>query len=127
MDTFQFRLRSGENSAYITCRINTRFCACVHNSLNICWRAKCFRFKAVTKMNHIFYAKLSFLSKPYGFRDKYRVAQKLVSLKYSLLLTGMFIFKPTSQFVERYHSVVHWKWRILFRTVFVNSVSLRNF
>jgi hypothetical protein len=33
------------------------------------------------------------------------VAQKSVNLKRSPLLTGMFRFKPVSQFVERYHSV----------------------
>jgi hypothetical protein len=36
----------------------------------------------------------------------YRVAQNSVSLKHSLLLTGMIRYKPASQFVERYHSVV---------------------
>jgi hypothetical protein len=36
----------------------------------------------------------------------YRVVQTSVTLKYSLILTGMFRFKPVSQFVERYHSVV---------------------
>jgi hypothetical protein len=33
------------------------------------------------------------------------MAQKSVNLKHSLVLTGMFIFEPGSQFVERYHSV----------------------
>jgi hypothetical protein len=34
------------------------------------------------------------------------VAQKSVNLKHSLVVTGMFRFKPATQFVERYHSVV---------------------
>jgi hypothetical protein len=33
-------------------------------------------------------------------------AQKSVNLKYSVVSTGMFRFKPASQFVEWYHSVV---------------------
>jgi hypothetical protein len=36
----------------------------------------------------------------------YRVAQKSVNLKYYLVLTEIFIFKPASQSVERYHSVL---------------------
>jgi hypothetical protein len=32
--------------------------------------------------------------------------QKLVNLKYSRLVTGVFTFKPASQFEERHHSVV---------------------
>jgi hypothetical protein len=36
----------------------------------------------------------------------YRVAQKSVNLKHSLVITGMFRFKPATQFVERYHSGV---------------------
>jgi hypothetical protein len=32
--------------------------------------------------------------------------QKSVTLKHSLVLTGMFTFKPASRFVERYHIVV---------------------
>jgi hypothetical protein len=32
----------------------------------------------------------------------YRVAQNSVNLKHSLVLTGIFRCKPTSQFVERY-------------------------
>jgi hypothetical protein len=35
----------------------------------------------------------------------YRLTQKSVTLKYSLVLTGMFLFKPASECVERYHSV----------------------
>jgi hypothetical protein len=35
-----------------------------------------------------------------------QIAQKLVPLIYFLALTVMFIFKPASQFVERYHNVV---------------------
>jgi hypothetical protein len=35
-----------------------------------------------------------------------RVAQESLNLKHSLVLTGMFSFKPASQFEERYHSVV---------------------
>jgi hypothetical protein len=46
---------------------------------------------------------LYFLSLSY---PRYRVPQKSVNLKHSLVLTGMFRFKPASQFVERYHSVV---------------------
>jgi hypothetical protein len=34
------------------------------------------------------------------------MVQKSVNLKYSLVLTEMFIFKPTSQFVKCHHSVV---------------------
>jgi hypothetical protein len=34
------------------------------------------------------------------------MTQKSVNLKHSLVLTGMFRFKPGSQFAERYHSVV---------------------
>jgi hypothetical protein len=37
--------------------------------------------------------------------DKYRVAQKSVNLKYSLLLKGMFGLLPTYQFVEQYHRI----------------------
>jgi hypothetical protein len=37
---------------------------------------------------------------------KYRVTQTLVNLKQSLVLNGTFRFKPTSQFVERYQSVM---------------------
>jgi hypothetical protein len=37
----------------------------------------------------------------------YRVAQKSVNLKHSLVLEGMFRFKPVSKFVERYHSAVN--------------------
>jgi hypothetical protein len=37
---------------------------------------------------------------------KYRVAQKSVYLKYSVVLTGMFTIKPASQFVEQFHNVV---------------------
>jgi hypothetical protein len=33
------------------------------------------------------------------------VAEKSTNLKDSLVLAGMFRFMPTSQFVERYHSV----------------------
>jgi hypothetical protein len=36
-----------------------------------------------------------------------RMPQKPVNLKYSLVLTGMFGFKPANQYVERYHSVVN--------------------
>jgi hypothetical protein len=36
---------------------------------------------------------------------KYRVAQKPVNLKHSLI-NGMVRFKPASQFVELYHSIV---------------------
>jgi hypothetical protein len=36
----------------------------------------------------------------------YRVSRKSVDLKHSLVLTKMLRFKPSSQFVERYHSVV---------------------
>jgi hypothetical protein len=39
----------------------------------------------------------------------------------------MFRFKPATQFVELYHSVVNWTWRISFRTAFVNSVSNKKF
>jgi hypothetical protein len=35
-----------------------------------------------------------------------RVAQKPVNLKYSPVLTGMFEFKPSSQFVGGHHSIV---------------------
>jgi hypothetical protein len=38
---------------------------------------------------------------------KYRVAQKVVNLKRSLVLKGMFRFKPASVFTEQYHSDVH--------------------
>jgi hypothetical protein len=34
--------------------------------------------------------------------EQYRVAQKLVNTKYCLVLTGMFIYKLTGQFVELY-------------------------
>jgi hypothetical protein len=34
----------------------------------------------------------------------YRLAYKSDKLKHSLALTGIFRFKPASQFVERYHS-----------------------
>jgi hypothetical protein len=37
---------------------------------------------------------------------KYRVAQKSVNLKHSLMLTEMFRFKPASQFAESDHSAV---------------------
>jgi hypothetical protein len=36
----------------------------------------------------------------------YRMALKSVNPKQSLMLTGIFRFKPASQCVERYHSVV---------------------
>jgi hypothetical protein len=36
---------------------------------------------------------------------KYRLGKRSVNLKYFLVLTGMFRFKLTSQFVERYHSI----------------------
>jgi hypothetical protein len=35
----------------------------------------------------------------------YKVPQKLVNVKHSLVLTGMLRFTPASQLVERYHSV----------------------
>jgi hypothetical protein len=37
---------------------------------------------------------------------KYTVAQKSVNLKQSVILTGILKFKPASQFLERYHSVL---------------------
>jgi hypothetical protein len=37
---------------------------------------------------------------------KYRLGKMSVNFKYSLVLTGMFTFKPASQLVECYHSVV---------------------
>jgi hypothetical protein len=36
----------------------------------------------------------------------YRVAQNSVNIKHPLVSMGMFIFKPISQFLERYPSVV---------------------
>lgn len=36
----------------------------------------------------------------------YRVAQKSLNLKYSVICTGISIIKFATQFVERYHSVV---------------------
>jgi hypothetical protein len=42
----------------------------------------------------------------YIIHIKYRVVQKSVKLKYSVVLTVMFRFKVTSQFVERYRSAV---------------------
>jgi hypothetical protein len=36
----------------------------------------------------------------------YRMAQKSINLKYYIVLTGMFCFKPPSQFMEEYHSGV---------------------
>jgi hypothetical protein len=38
----------------------------------------------------------------------YRWAKKSANLKHTLALTGMFRFKPASQFVERYHSVMNY-------------------
>jgi hypothetical protein len=35
-----------------------------------------------------------------------RVTQKLINLKHSPVLTGLFTFRPASQFVERYQSAV---------------------
>jgi hypothetical protein len=49
----------------------------------------------------------------------YRAARKPVTLEHSLVLTGMFRFKPASQFVERYHSVM----QSSFRTYLLHSVS----
>jgi hypothetical protein len=43
--------------------------------------------------------------------------------KYYLVLTGMFRFKPVSQFVKRYDSAVDCIWKISFRKSFVNSIS----
>jgi hypothetical protein len=37
----------------------------------------------------------------------YRVVHASVRLKHSLVLTGMFRFKPASQFVEPYHRAVN--------------------
>lgn len=37
---------------------------------------------------------------------KYRVAQKWVNLKQSVVLTGMFKIKSARQFVEQFHSIV---------------------
>jgi hypothetical protein len=36
---------------------------------------------------------------------KYKVAQESVNLKHSLVLSGMFTYESSSQFVERYHSI----------------------
>jgi hypothetical protein len=36
----------------------------------------------------------------------YRVDQNSVNLNHSVVLKGMFTFKPASQFAERYHSIV---------------------
>jgi hypothetical protein len=44
--------------------------------------------------------------KSYIMYTIYRVPQKSVNLNHSLVWTGMVRFKPGSQFVERYHSVV---------------------
>jgi hypothetical protein len=38
--------------------------------------------------------------------SKYRVAEKSVNLKHPLVLMGVFRFKPASQYVQQYHSVV---------------------
>jgi hypothetical protein len=38
--------------------------------------------------------------------DLYRIVHRSLNLKHSLVLTGMFRFKPTNQFAERCHSVV---------------------
>jgi hypothetical protein len=35
-----------------------------------------------------------------------QVTQNSVKRKETLVLTGIFVFKPSSQFVERYHSIV---------------------
>jgi hypothetical protein len=51
-----------------------------------------------------------------------RATLKSAKLKYSLVLTGMFRFKPASQYVEGYHSVVSSTWKSLFRIIFVNLV-----
>jgi hypothetical protein len=37
---------------------------------------------------------------------KIQMAKRSVRLKHSVVLRGMFKFKPESQFVERYHNVV---------------------
>jgi hypothetical protein len=48
-----------------------------------------------------------------------------VNLKLSLVLTGRFIFKPVSQFVERYHRVLSWALNMedLISSSFVNLLS----
>jgi hypothetical protein len=40
------------------------------------------------------------------FKHKYRMAQKSVNLKHSLVLMGMFRFKPVIHSVKGHHSVV---------------------
>jgi hypothetical protein len=40
------------------------------------------------------------------FASTNQMVQKSVNMKYSLVLTGIFRFKPKSQFVEQYYSIV---------------------
>jgi hypothetical protein len=56
----------------------------------------------------------------------YRVAQKSLNLKYSLVLTGMFRLKPSIKFIERHHSLVCFAPKLedhISKKNFVNSVS----
>jgi hypothetical protein len=59
-----------------------------------------------TALKETITANLQILTCRYQISRKYRVDQKSVNLKYSLVLTGMFRFKTASQFVERFHSPV---------------------
>jgi hypothetical protein len=59
------------------------------------------------KHTHLYSCSFISVSSVVQLREEYnRVAQKSVNLKYYLVLTEMFRFKPTSQSVGRYHSTV---------------------